>query len=382
MTSSDAWWKQRLLLSDKVSALSIGPETALFSEHKQRLFKLNSSAFVIWRGVSAGLSCAEISSHLTTDSTSGKDAEDYVRLAVAEWISLGFLTPSNVVAAMEMAPSASMIVRLGDFVAELKFFGDASPDCADTVFGHLRQRDPSASIPRHEATIAIIGVGDEEYVFKRDVAVGVGRRDQTAPKIKGVLTEEYCRWLPGGFLTHGALVSVADKTVFLSGAPGAGKTTLTLALCANGFAYGGDDIVHIDENGNALGVPFSAAAKSGAWPLLRDYVPRLDSLTIHERPDRQLARYVLPAVLDRRGHRPMNTVLFLAREQGVGARLEPMSPLDALCAILEGGYSSTQRLTAQTTDGLAKNLTNATCARLVYDDLASAVALIRTAVHE
>jgi hypothetical protein len=195
------------------------------------------------------------------------------------------------------------------------------------------------------------------------------------------LTRELFRRADTGFFAHGALVSLAGKSVFLAGSPGAGKTTLTLALVSNGFAYGGDDTVRVSADGTAKGIPFPAAAKSGAWRLLSGDYPELTSLATHERDDGQLVRYVAPGRMDEPGFRRIDLFLRLDRRPRVKARLEEMAPLEALHVLFKSGY--TERPLNRPTEvvrGLARNLTAATCARLIYGDLAEGVAVVRDAV--
>jgi hypothetical protein len=266
----------------------------------------------------------------------------------------------------------SMRLRLGHFCAKIRFFGDAEPAKARSMFGHLQDSGEGVDAASYD----VIGEDGEDYVFCSAGPVGLRARNATMPMLKALLTEAYCSSLPDGFITHGALISRAGKRVLLTGAPGAGKTTLTLALCANGFAYGGDDIVRITDEGDAEGVPFAAAVKSGAWTLIGNYVPAISTLTTHERPDGQLARYVAPSNRDLEGPRPIDVVLLLSRERGATARIDPVTPLDAMCGILESGYSERKHLTVHVADALARRLSNARCGRLVYEDLGQAVDLV------
>jgi energy-coupling factor transporter ATP-binding protein EcfA2 len=178
------------------------------------------------------------------------------------------------------------------------------------------------------------------------------------------------------------MVAMNGKRILLCGAPGAGKTTLALALVGSGLAYGGDDIVHFEPDGAAAGIPFPAAAKSGSWTLLDSYVDGLSGLPVHQRADGVRLHYVLPARLDTDGPRPIDAALFLERKDGAAARAVPMAPLEALCILLESAWSERHFAQAPMIAALARDLSRAKLRRLVYDDLASAVAIVKNLADE
>ena len=53
------------------------------------------------------------------------------------------------------------------------------------------------------------------------------------------------------------------RMLLVSGHPGAGKTTLTLALVDAGFGFAGDDLALLNSEGRVTGVPFAPAIKAG-----------------------------------------------------------------------------------------------------------------------
>src|SRR5262249_28451734 len=149
-------------------------------------------------------------------------------------------------------------------------------------------------------------------------------------------------------LGHGALVHSNDKQVLITGAPGAGKSTLTMALLRAGFSFCGDDIIHIDQAGKAVGLPFAATVKSGAWPLLADLWPELAATEEHLRRDGQRVRYVVPKSFGPAEPRPIDVVLILSRDGTAPAKAERLAPLDALCELLKSGYSPNRQIDGNT----------------------------------
>lgn len=357
----------------------IGDQTALFCERTQRLSELNATASLLWREFALGADFAAIVARLGEVGIAGPAAPSLIKPQLHEWQRLGYLTPLAVIAALAGPASASMRLRIGAMSAELRFFGAADGAAAAAAFAKLKSQEGEGEA---DVRIAIVGRldGEEEtdFLFLGEAPMGAAPRRQTVPRLKALLTEHYCGCVGEGFLAHGALVSLAGKRVFLGGEPGAGKTTLTLALVGQGFAYGGDDIVHISADGRACAIPFAAAAKSGAWELIRDYVPGFDRLVIHEREDGKLVRYVAPAELDDLGPRRIDLFLLLNRKQGASAHFDPLTQLQALCALLESGYSKRGAISAHTLEKLAGALAAANCARFRYDDPAEAVTAIRS----
>ncbi len=370
---------QTFVCSTRVSALSVGRQTALFCEQtrKKRLFELNETASHIWRDLAAGRTVQQAVLSLEALGTAQHVAQQYVAQQLEEWLRLGHLAPSDVLAQTQGSPSASMWLALDEMNVELNMFGDADTSAISQAFATIAVGAPT----RTSVRVSVIGAGDEDFLLRDDALLGMAHRRHTAPRLKTLLTEQYLRTAADGFCTHGALATLAGRNVFLAGAPGAGKTTLVLALAASGFEYGGDDTVRFNQCGMAKGLPFTASAKGPSWDVLVPFYPDILSIPVHERLDGKHTRYIAPARFNDGAFRPMVACLLLLREKDAQPRLEPISPLEALSAILRNAYiEHPPPVVDAPIRALAANLSTAICARLVYDDLIDAVQLVRSAV--
>ena len=369
--STPFWADSRLERSANVHAVLIGPGTVLFCERTQRLFDLNETAEFIWKCVSDGLTCRQIARSLEQEGASPETALSFAVQAIGDWMAAGYVAPCEIQEALAGEPTACRNLAIGALDVQLSFFGVADPALSDEVFGHFASRPGKPSL-----TISVVGREGFAFVFANGLFVAMTRADNAIPIIKGLLTEAFCDQGLDGFIVHGALVSRGGRRLLLSGPPGAGKTTLTLALVSSGFSYASDDIARVEASGEISGIPFAAAVKSGAWDLLKTRVPDVLSLPVFKRADGQLARYVLPQRLDQEGAKPVDVVILLDRTGQQDAHLKELAPLDALRALIESGYSPRTRLEPDTLTALAAQLSRAACYRLSYGDLASALAVI------
>lgn len=375
--SEPPFWSSRLLPSAQLRAIEVGAQLVLFHVRHQRLFDLNETAAAIWQHLSDGLACAEIAERLHALGTARAHAGDFTALAVTEWLRSGFVTPLEVATALAGRPCATRRLRVGSISMQLRFFAEADAEATAAVFQQFSCDGAEAQID-----IAIVACKGFEFLFLGEEPIGMSAPGQAIPALKALITAQYCGAVPEGFVAHGGLVSANGRRVFLSGAPGAGKSTLALALTSRHFAYASDDIVHIDADGMAEGIPFAAAAKSTAWDLLRSYLPHLDTLPSYERNDAQIARYVLPEQLDRGGPRPIDIALLLERKAGAEARFDAVTPLEMLCVVLDSGYTSRHAIDPRTLGRLAQNLSQARSFRFTYDDLPAAVDAVERLVRE
>jgi hypothetical protein len=146
-----------------------------------------------------------------------------------------------------------------------------------------------------------------------------------------------------------------------------------------GFRFLADDIVRFDRDGQATGIPFAPAVKSGSWPLVKFFIPEIETLPVCLRGDGQIVRY-LPVPAARSHPYTVDSVFLLARETGAEAHLDRLDPLDGFTAILASAFSPDGVIAAPHLKGFARAIGDARCHRIVYSDLDQAVDAISGAV--
>ncbi|HEY8574438.1 hypothetical protein [Phenylobacterium sp.] len=352
----------RFAVSPAVRRIELGAAAALFSERAQQLYGLNPTADAIWQALAAGVAAEDIAADL------GPQGAEYVDACLQPWLAAGFLVPADLVTG---APTSEHHLSIAGLA------------CRIAIHGHL---DLSAfaqfAAPAAEAPLQLTAVEHPLgwFLLVGDAPRGLFPPNRIVSELKAVLTDELTRAVGGGaFLIHAGLLAHERRGLLVSGHPGAGKTTLTLALAARGFGYGSDDIVRVDA-GRLEGVPFSPASKSGAWDLAAPYVPVVRDLPVHLRGDGQQVRYVPTAGFEAGDVDSLGWVLLLDRRAGARPVLEPVPPMAVLTELLASAFAADHRLSADALEAFAAQLAAADCRRLVYSDLAEAVAAIEALV--
>ena len=369
------WDASHLVASPTLHHFHVGGLPALFCEKRQKLFGLNATADCIWRSLADGRTPAEVSSELTNMGFAESQAIAFVRDATASWLNAGQLTPREVLDLLAQPAAATRDVRIHDLTLRTDFLGSAIPKSFDDVFGHL-----SADISGPSVTLSVVGCRQSCFIFEGRSPLAACTDRELVPHLKAILTERYVSSVEKEFLVHGALLAKHSRGLLICGWPGAGKTTLSVALAGSGYRYCSDDIVRIDRNGMAIGVPFLPAVKTGAWSLVAPYAPHIVDVPTCRRRDGQDVRY-LPVPLSVEP-RILSDIVLLAREPNVAARLEAVEPLEILSTILESAFSARGALEAESLKTFAHAIEEARCYRLVYSDLADAVLAVATVARE
>ena len=199
-------------------------------------------------------------------------------------------------------------------------------------------------------------------------------RSEFVPSLKAQIIEGVLRCADYEVALHAAAVSGARGSALLIGSPGAGKSTLGIALVRAGFTALADHVVLLKNDGHIVGLDFPFTAKSGSWDLLARHWPGIVDRPTFARPDGQMVRY-LPT--GRASDQPQNVslVLLLDRREHGGARVEVVGDL-APGALLAEGVTKDERLSASGFAALVKMLREARCYRLTYSDFIEAAGLI------
>jgi hypothetical protein len=356
-----------------VRRLTVGERQVLFCERRQQLFELDAASAVIWDRLAAGAAEA-----------SGLDScgpVEVIEASLRHWLEGGWLTPQSLAERCSEPGAHVLPLRLGDLAARVELRDNG----ADELRRSLQQAFGQFIAPDVAQAVRLDVVADAGgfFVLRRGLPVSLLAPDRVVPELKALLTEELCS-LPadGGLLLHAALLESRGRGLLLAGQPGAGKTTLTVALATRGLSYATDDLVRVSPSGGFQGIPFSPALKTGGWPLLGSYVPGLHELAIHRRADGQDVRYLPAQRLTAAAMATPEWAVLLDRRDGADAQLQPVDPLSAMSELLGGAFTADHRLRGDTLAALARQFSQMQCRRLVYSQLADAVAVLEGLLDE
>jgi hypothetical protein len=93
-------------------------------------------------------------------------------------------------------------------------------------------------------------------------------RDLAVAYVVWALNGEFVAHADGAVLLHAGAVASTGSAIVVSGAEGAGKSTLTAALVRAGFEYVTDEVVALDDvTGDIAPYPKPIVLERGSWPL-------------------------------------------------------------------------------------------------------------------
>jgi len=374
-TTNFPWDESRLVAPTTIHHLSIGGRSILFCEARQVLYGLNSTADRIWRSLAEDGRPLEARRRLTDLGVADNDARTYVEDVTLSWLHGGQLAPQEALARLHEQAGATRSLRIDELTVRINLFGVAA-DEVDEVFGQFASDERVPSLK-----LSVVACGDRLFLFEGERPLGSCGAEEWIPRLKASITEHYAANVHGAFLMHAAFLVRDNKGLLLSGAPGAGKTTLCVALARSGYEYQGDDIVRLESNGKTAGTPFAACVKAPAWPLVASYAPEINDLPIYRRSDEKDVRY-LPVPPVKRRPRSIDFVLLLSRQPGATPAFQPVEPLDAFSTLLESAFSAKGAISAPALKTFGNAIEGAASFRFVYSDLADAIAAIKDLTDE
>lgn len=223
--------------------------------------------------------------------------------------------------------------------------------------------------------VVVVRRGDRVAVASGDDEIEWLPPDQAAPALKIALAELALAHLEGDIALHVSTLVRDGAATLLTGSPGSGKSTLSVALGRAGYHLAGDDVAELRAGGQVRAVPFPATLKVGAWDLLARDRPDLRDAPDFLRADGQRVRY-LPLARREADWLPVRRVLALSRDGSAEPWLEPLEPEAALETLLADAWWYDERLSPAGFDGLLACVEGAEAFRLHYSDLSAAVALL------
>jgi hypothetical protein len=236
------------------------------------------------------------------------------------------------------------------------------------VFAHL-----DAAGDRPDVMLDVVGDGKRFHLFRDGARLSSCCGEEIATVVKAQILDEVLERGTYALALHAAALVRDGRMLLLCGHPGAGKTTLALALAQAGFRFAGDDLALLDSEGQVTGIPFSPAVKAGAWKLVAGYRPDILDAPIFRRPDGMRLRYPPPLGLAPAGPHPVGWLVLLDRRPGSNVALVPFDLPNAVRWILQDAYTRDRRLATAGFKALGRSLAGAGYYRLTYAGLDDAV---------
>jgi hypothetical protein len=353
--------EERLMIAEGVSLAVVGGHKVLFSETRQQLFELDDAAAFIWSRLSNGAAIGHIVEEVAGRGLPDGQVQAYVNHVVSEWTRMGLL----------QGPPHRKRLVIGETCIEIRYATASLAGFVSPGFKHLEamERSPDRVLDLSEQ-------GSEIVIRSGVLDLATCGHDEIVPALRGALTMEALGH--GGYevALHTATVASSHGALLLSGCPGAGKSTLAVALAQSGLGLGlvGDDVALLRADGQVTALQFAPAVKSGSWPLLAGLCPGIMDLPVHVRYDRQQVRFPDRVPLADPSPRPIRWIVSLDRQDSAEPALKRLDPLDTLRDLIEGAASRDDRLSGNAFQAMSRALEKAECYRFTYSRLDHAVA--------
>ncbi len=345
-------------------------QNILFSPLLRAIFSLNDSAAEIWSALDSGMTADAVQSQIERRGDDSPEAGTHLRQALAEWERLGLIHPPAPSIAAASRGDVRRTVAIGGLRVRIVHPASRTFSALE-IFRHLEVESGRADL-----VLTLVEHANAVHIFRSEGWVLSCPADALATALKGHLLSEVLERGTYELAVHAAALRRGGRALLVCGQPGAGKTTLTMALLAAGFAFAGDDVTLLDADGRAIGLPFAPAIKPGSWRMLSEGYPDLMRSPVFRRPDRRRVRYLTPTEIAPPSACPVAWVLLLRRRRGARARLKPVDAASALRGLLRGSYAPSGELTGAGFGATAKLIGAADVYSLTYSALDDAVGVV------
>jgi len=385
-------------ISDGMHLFLLENSGILFSETRQQIHILNTSAAVIWCHLEDGKSAAEIIPKLRqTFDLNSADAKLFVTTALNDWRRLGFLegdgasVNGEAIAGTDQhgAPDlpewtdvpffAERSYRLLSSRLRLRFSRPEQETIVHPVLAHLACE---AADTAAETLIDIISSAHGMVLYRdREPVARCDRIDELAPVAKGIVWNTTIRDHSFFLDIHAGVVCDEQGGILLPAPPGSGKSTLTAALVSAGFQFFSDEVALLEETTfNVFPVPLALCFKDTGLEMASRFFPQVKTLPIHNRGDGKRVCYMPPpahALPASTAPKPVKAVVFPQFQPGASSKLDRMDTVDALKKLMDECLVVDKRLDRQKVAGLIDWIGKVDCYRLVFSDAEDAVRKIK-----
>ena len=351
----------------------VGDRNLVFSGAHQAIYELSDLAAYVWRSLDGGMSAAGIAGELIGTGVDPGEAQCAVTVTLEEVRRLRSLITAPMPCSLPGPPErlTRLTILIADVAVQLNLSRALVAD-VEAVFGLM-----ISDLPDTDMLLCARAVDDTVNFFSPGQSDWSCERAQFIPLLKAQLIESVLACAQYEVAMHAAALVREDDVVLLVGSPGAGKTTLAIALERAGFEMLADDVVLLDEKGLVTGLSFPFTAKSSSWPLLSQYWPGIVAYPSHYRPDGQTLCYIPQHPIADPRPRRINSVVLLNRQNAARTCVQEVDLTCALSALVADGATRDQRLSSRGFTALVDGLREARCCRLTYSDLMEATDAVR-----
>lgn len=342
---------------------SFAGRNLLFHRSSQALYDLDDLSAFVWRSLDEGLSPSQIIAELRKAGMAGPAASDAVTAALGQLQP--FLSEATLIEADESAAErlVSLTLEIAGAIAHIHLPEPLRSEAA-AVLGRMAV-ESSAS----DFQLCVRLEGEEIALLPPGQPAWRCERGSFVPALKAELLDGVLRCGRYEVALHAAALAAKEKALLIVGSPGAGKSTLSIALAHAGMKPMADDVVLVHRDGSVTGIDFPFTAKEGSWPIIAHQWPGTDTGPDYRRPDGQRVRYFDVGSTAGPQRRPIGTVVLLDRRDAGGCRIEEIDRVEALAALIAEADAPGDQLSAAGFLALTGALRDARCCRLTYADV-------------